>query len=367
MKNFSIISPFDAHVHFRNGNMAKLVVPMSTKQFSDCIVMPNLNPPVTTVAEAIKYQTELLSIANCNYHMALYLTEATKVEEVKKAAANPNIIGFKLYPLNATTGSDSGISDINNVYHLFEAMEECEVPLMIHGEVTNENVDIFQREKIFIGEILAEIVDRFPNLRITLEHITTDEAVNFVMTHDSVVASITIHHLLINRNAIFTVNKKTALNPHNFCLPIAKTEFDRQSLLDAAFSGNPSFFAGTDSAPHHLLGKESCGCAGCFTGSHAVELYATVFDQGGKLDLLENFLSIHGRSHYGIEIPNRYLELAQVETTIPKSIELPRMRVPIDVRSECVSTIDERNFSLIPFWAGRTLNWKVIGETSWKN
>jgi len=341
MNIIEAISPFDAHLHLRSGKMAKLVTPMSAKQFSDVIVMPNLQPPITTVQEALGYRNELKGYnCFCNYHMALYLTESTDIREIIRASENPHIIGFKLYPLNATTGSSAGISHIKNVYHLFEEMERKNVPLLIHGEVTRPDVDIFDREKIFIEEVLNDIVNTFPNLKITLEHITTSDAVDFVTkASDNVVATITAHHLLINRNAIFTVNEKTALNPHNFCLPIAKSEEHRLALIKAAVSGNKKFFCGTDSAPHLLSCKESsCGCAGCFTGFHGLELYTTVFDKVNQLGKLENFLSIYGRKHYEIEIPNKTIVINNEDLLIPEKI--------------CEN-------GLTPFWAGKTLNWKL--------
>ena len=341
--SIQISKPFDAHLHLRRGKMAELVTPMSAAQFADVIVMPNLNPPILTVAEAISYRNYLLEIAKCNYHMAVYLTENTSIDEVDAAAKNENIIGFKLYPLNATTGSQNGISDIKNVYPILKRMELRKVPLLIHGEVTRPDVDIFDREKVFIEEILTNIVKNFPNLRITLEHITTADAVEFVMgCNENVVATITAHHMLINRNAIFTVNEKTALNPHNFCLPVAKTERDRNILLRAAVSGNMKFFAGSDSAPHPLNCKESsCGCAGCFTGLHAVELYTTAFAELDKLKNLEDFLSINGRIHYGIAIPNEFINIYDTTFLIPDSI-------------------GEEN--LTPFMAGQNLNCKVMEE-----
>jgi dihydroorotase len=337
-----IIKPFDAHLHLRAGEMAYFVSKISAGQFSDVIVMPNLQPPIITVANALKYKADLESYADCNYHMALYLTESTTIEEIELAAIDPNIIGFKLYPLNATTGSQFGISDIKKVYHLFKRMEELKVPLLVHGEVTRPDVDIFDRESVFIFETLSYIVNIFPELPITLEHITTKDAVDFVLDTDNVVASITAHHLLMNRNAIFTVGDKTALNPHNFCLPIAKAEEHRQALIEAATSGNRKYFGGTDSAPHPLSCKESsCGCAGCFTALTAVELYATAFAKVGKIDLLEKFLSFYGRQHYGIDIPNETIYIDEKEFTIPKKLEMN---------------------GLTPFMAGETLNWKVIGD-----
>lgn len=322
--NISIISPFDAHLHLRNGEMSHIVTPMSAAQFSDVIVMPNLQPPIKTVKEALGYKSTLTTIvtADCNYHMALYLTESTTIEEVKKAAENPNIIGFKLYPLNATTGSQDGISNLKNVYHIFTEMEKLKVPLMIHGEVTRPNVDIFDREKVFIEEVLKDIIKEFPNLKITLEHITTEDAVTFVM-ENNIVATITAHHLMINRNAMFMVDEKTALNSHNFCLPLVKAREHQVALIKAATSGNPKFFAGTDSAPHTISCKESsCVCAGCFTGLHAVELYTTVFSKVDKLDKLEDFMSIFGRIHYNIEIPdNNYIFIEEKFWEIPEKVD----------------------------------------------
>ena len=339
--SIKIVKPFDAHLHLRTGEMSHLVTPMSAAQFSDVIVMPNLQPPIKTVESALAYRKTLTLFASCNYHMTLYLTESTTIEEVKKAAENPNVIGFKLYPLNATTGSQDGISDLKNVYHLFAEMEKLRVPIMIHGEVTRSEVDIFDREKVFIEEVLKDIVKEFPNLEITLEHITTEDAVKFVM-NNNIVATITAHHLKMNRNAIFTVGEKTALNPHNFCLPVAKARRHQEALIRAAISGSPKFFAGTDSAPHPISCKESsCGCAGCFTGLHAVELYTAVFDKFNKLDKLEDFMSIFGRIHYNIVIPQKHIVIEDKAWKIPKSLD---------------------QNGLTPFMAGETLQWKIKGE-----
>jgi dihydroorotase len=323
--------------------MALLVTPLSAKQFSDVVVMPNLNPPISSVQKALDYRDELLSYAKCNYHMALYLTENTTIDDVITASYNSHIIGFKLYPLNATTGSENGVSDIKKLYTLFEKMQDLGVPLLIHGEVTRPGVDIFAREKVFIKEILKPLVNKFPNLKITLEHITTEYAVNFVNETKNVVATITAHHLFINRSDIFKVGEKTALNPHNFCLPVAKRENDRIALLKAATSGNPKFFAGSDSAPHPLNGKLSnCGCAGCFTGLHAVELYMTAFDSVDETKMLEGFLSIFGRNHYDIEIPDEKITILNKDFTLPDYIG--------------------ENIKLTPFMYGETLSWKVLEE-----
>lgn len=318
----TIIKPFDAHLHLREGEMAYFVTPISANVFSDVIPMPNLKKPIRTVPMAIDYRSSLISYAACNYHMTIYLTESTTVEDVREVANNPFVLGFKLYPVNATTGSQNGISDIKKIYPLLKEMERLEVPLLVHGEVTRPDVDIFDREKVFIDEVLTDIVKTFPELRITLEHITTEYAVNFVLKTKNVVATITAQHLLKNRNAIFTVGKNTALNPHNFCLPVLKTERDRLALLKAATSGNPKFFAGTDSAPHPLSCKESsCGCAGCFTALTAVELYTTAFDQVGKLEYLENFLSVFGRNYYGIPIPSETIDIKREKQVIPERLD----------------------------------------------
>lgn len=333
--------PFDGHVHLRIGEMMHLVTPYTANQFGAAIVMPNLQPPIVNVDMALDYKKSIEhSEPNCNYIMAIYLTESTTIEDVQKAKENGMV--FKLYPANATTGSADGIKDIKNVYPLFKEMERLDVALLIHGEVTRSDVDIFKRERVFIKEVLVKIIDNFPDLKITLEHITTKYAVNFVKKHKNLFATITVHHMYINRNAIFTVGEKTALNPNNFCLPIAKKNSDRSALIDAAISGDPSFFAGTDSAPHPKSCKASlCGCAGIFTAYSAVELYTTIFEQADALDKLENFLSIFGRKRYGIEIPNVCI-----------TIKRKKLKIPYEIGTE----------GLTPFMAGETLEWKVEEE-----
>ena len=349
-KKIVIIKPFDAHLHLRVGEMALLVTPMSAKQFSDVIVMPNLTPPVKTVEEAMIYRKRLVSYdKTCDYHMTLYLTESTTAEEVQKVSEHPNMIGLKLYPLNATTGSQDGISDIEKVYPLFEEMQRLGVPLLIHGEVIRQEISILDREKVFIEEVLTDLVIKFPRLRITMEHITTKDAVDFVKSTENVVATMTGHHLHINHNAIFTVDGMTGINPHNFCLPIAKLEEHRLALVEAATSGDPKFFAGTDSAPHTSACKISeCGCAGCFTGLHAVELYTTVFAEADKLDKLENFLSIYGRIHYGIEIPDGENKRSKKTITINRE----EFKIPKNLGEN----------GLRPFKYGETLDYKVESE-----
>ena len=306
MRSLKIKLPFDAHVHLRDGNILKYIAGYTARYFKDAIVMPNLNPPITSVKQAKEYKKRVQSgyQTSCNFHMALYLTENTTEKDVIDASKNRSIIGFKLYPANATTNSSDGISDIKKIYPLLEVMQEYSVPLLVHGEVTDPSIDIFERETEFLA-ILKGIVTDFPQLRVSLEHITTAEAVDFVRAaRDGVVATITPQHLLKNRNSIFDVKGKTALNPHNFCLPILKTENARQRLLDAVKYNTGKFFAGTDSAPHLREGKESaCGCAGCFTAPYAVQLYATAFEEADALDKLEDFLSVYGRNFYRIPVP----------------------------------------------------------------
>lgn len=341
-KKITILCPADMHVHLREKEMMQSIIAYTALHNNDAIVMPNLRPPVTTVKRALEYLEELEHAAKgCKFHMALYLTESTKVEEIRKVHAHDETIGFKLYPMNATTGSSDGIADIKNVYPLFEEMQELAVPLMIHGEVIRDDVFILDREKVFIEEVLTDIVKKYPRLRITLEHITTADAVKFVEENDNVVATITAHHLMITLNDVFTVGVNTAINPHNFCLPLAKTPDDRLELIKAAVSGNPKFFAGTDSAPHPITCKESsCGCAGCFTALHSVELYTTVFNLIDKLDKLEDFLSVYGRVHYGMKLPteNQTITIIQEDFIIPDTIGSEKV---------------------VPFMHGETLPWKV--------
>lgn len=305
--------------------------------------MPNLKPPVVSVEQALAYREEILAALpeNTSFQplMTLYLTATTKVEEIKKAAESPHVHAFKLYPAGATTHSDAGVADIEAVYHLFAAMEELDLPLLIHGEVAGDEYDIFDREKIFIDSKLSRITERFPDLRIVLEHLTTREAVEFVdAANRNVAATITPQHLLFNRNAILA----GGIRPHYYCLPVLKRESHRQALVAAATSGNPKFFLGTDSAPHLTgLKENSCGCAGCYTAYAAMELYAGIFDQAGALDKLEGFASFYGADFY----------------------RLPRNRATLSLQKQnwmAPGQFGDEDARITPFMAGERLRWQVV-------
>ena len=302
MDKLTISQPDDWHLHVRTGSILRTVIAHTARQFGRAIIMPNLKPPVTMVDQALAYRQEILEAlpADAAFQplMTLYLTASTPLDEIKKVADSEFVHAFKLYPAGATTNSDAGVADIEAAFGLFAAMEKYGVPLLIHGEVTDAEHDIFDREKIFIDTKLNKITAQFPALRIVLEHLTTQEAVQFVeAAADNVGATITPQHLLYNRNAILA----GGIRPHYYCLPILKREQHRLALLQAATSGNPKFFLGTDSAPHLTSLKEnSCGCAGCYSAHAALELYAEAFEQAGKLDKLEGFASFFGADFYGL-------------------------------------------------------------------
>ena len=288
------------HLHVRNGAVLQTVLPHTARQFARAIIMPNLKPPVTTVAQALAYREEILQAVPAGLDftplMTLYLTGSTTVDEIKKAAESEHIHAFKLYPAGATTNSDSGVADIKAVYPLLAAMEQYDIPLLIHGEVTDDACDIFDRERVFIDTYLTDIANNFPGLRIVVEHVTTTEAVQFVQDAGAnIAATITPQHLLFNRNAILA----GGIRPHHYCLPIIKRESHRLALVEAATSGNPKFFLGTDSAPHLTSLKETaCGCAGCYSAHAALELYAEAFERADALDKLEGFASFYGADFY---------------------------------------------------------------------
>ncbi|MCK5478358.1 MAG: dihydroorotase, partial [Methylococcales bacterium] len=300
MDKLTLIQPDDWHLHVRNGAILETVIAHTAKQFGRAIIMPNLKPPVLTVKQALNYRAEILRAlpaeSTFNPLMTLYLTNAMTKDEIKKAAVSEHIHAFKLYPAGATTNSESGVSDLKAIYPILENMEQFDIPLLIHGEVTNNDCDIFDREKAFVESSLSDIVNNFSNLRIVVEHVTTKEAVDFVLSaSNKVAATITPQHLMFNRNAILA----GGIRPHHYCLPIIKREHHRQALVEAATSGNPKFFLGTDSAPHTTHTKESsCGCAGCYSAHAALELYAEVFEQAGALDKLEGFASFFGPDFY---------------------------------------------------------------------
>jgi dihydroorotase len=342
MDSVSIVRPDDWHLHLRDGDHLKAVVSDSASQFVRVIVMPNLRPPVTTVESAMRYRQRILSALAPDTLfdplMTLYLTDQTSREDVRAVAHSPHVIAFKLYPQGATTNSDAGISHLDALNPILEEMEALDVPLLIHGEVTDPEIDIFDRERIFIERYLEPMSVRFPALRIVLEHITTKDGAHFVRdSRPGIGATITAHHLLFNRNRMLA----GGIRPHFYCLPILKREEHRRALLDAATSGNSKFFLGTDSAPHASQTKEAaCGCAGCYTARHAMALYATAFDSVGRLDQLESFASFNGPDFYSLPRNVERLKLARHPTTIENSLSYGE---------------DD----LIPLLAGETLDWSI--------
>jgi dihydroorotase len=338
----SITAPDDWHLHLRDGASMRDVLRHSAAQFRRALIMPNLQPPVANVEQALSYRRSILNALPEHVEfsplMALYLTESTTPDEVRRAAEEPEVLGFKLYPAGATTHSEAGISSLERIYPLLEVMERWDVPLMVHGEVTDSGIDIFDREAVFIERHLRPMAGRFPALRIVLEHATTRDAVDYVSDAPATVAaSLTAHHLLYNRNALLA----GGVRPHYYCLPILKRENHRLALVEAATSGNPKFFLGTDSAPHPRSRKESgCGCAGCYTADVALELYATVFEAAGCLDRLEAFASFHGADFYRLPRNRGRVLLERCEWRIPETLPF----------GEEV---------LIPLMAGKDLGWKL--------
>ena len=314
-----IRQPDDWHLHVRDGAALRSVIGFTAAQFARAIIMPNLKPPVTTAELATAYRQRILdalpSGAKFQPLMTLYLTNRTEPAEVDRAKATGFVHGFKLYPAGATTHSDAGVTDIANIYGVLERMSEVGMVLQVHGEVTNPDVDVFDREARFIDEVLTPVVQRFPKLRIVFEHITTKQAVQFVRSaRTGIGATITPQHLLLNRTAIFT----GGIRPHYYCLPVLKTEPDRVALVEAATSGDPRFFLGTDSAPHARHTKENaCGCAGIFSAHAAIELYAEAFDSADALDKLEGFAAHFGADFYGLPRNSEYIILERRPQTVP--------------------------------------------------
>lgn len=343
MQTITLTQSDDWHLHLRDGDALRDVVEASARQFARAIVMPNLRPPVTTVDHALAYRQRILAAlpegSLFEPLMTLYLTDTTSVEEVRRVSESTDVHGFKLYPAGATTNSDAGVNQLEALYPLFETMERHDVPLLVHGEVTDADIDIFDREKVFIDRHLVPLVQQFPALRVVLEHITTREGAHFVRdSRQGVAATITAHHLLYNRNAMLA----GGIRPHFYCLPILKREPHRQALLEAATSGNPKFFLGTDSAPHARQAKESaCGCAGCYTAHAALELYATAFDSVNALEKLEGFASFYGADFYRLPRNARQIRLEKSTWTLPEQLSLGD-----DV--------------LIPFMAGETVSWRAF-------
>jgi dihydroorotase len=342
-----ITRPDDWHLHLRDGAALASVVGHTARRFARAIVMPNLKPPVTTVAQADAYRQRILASLPAGQHfeplMTLYLTETTSVEEIARARASGGVFAVKYYPAGATTNSQDGVRDLARVYPVIEAMQKHELPLLLHGEVTDPAVDIFDRERVFIERHLLPLRERFPGLRMVLEHITTRDAVAFVeQAPAQVAATITAHHLLLNRNALF----EGGVNPHHYCAPILKREVHRAALLQAATSGNPRFFLGTDSAPHVRESKENaCGCAGVYTAHAGIELYAEAFEQVGKLDHLEAFASFHGADFYRLPRNTSRLVLERRDWTVPGAYPL--------AESSCV-----------PMRAGKSIAWSIVDAES---
>ncbi|WP_394763764.1 dihydroorotase [Phenylobacterium sp.] len=343
-RRLTLRRPDDWHVHLRDGDMLAAVVNYTARQFARAIVMPNLSPPITTVVAAKAYRDRILAAVEPDLAfqplMTCYLTDTIEASEVERGFAEGVFTACKLYPANATTNSAHGVTDIRNIHPVLEVMQRIGMPLLIHGEVTDRHVDIFDREAVFIERILARLIGDFPALKVVFEHITTADAVSFVEAGGpNLAATITPHHLAINRNAMFD----GGIRPHFYCLPVAKRETHRLALRRAATSGSAKFFLGTDSAPHAVGDKESaCGCAGIFNAPFALESYATVFDEEGALEQLENFAATNGPRFYG---------LAPNETKV------------VLERSPCFipATVATATSTLVPFGAGETLPWRLVG------
>ena len=338
----TIPTPDDWHLHLRDGDLLATTVPATADVFARAVIMPNLVPPVTSVEQAEQYRQRILAQRpQGNYFeplMALYLTQSTTLETVRAAAADANIIGFKLYPSGATTNSDAGVTDVDGLDDVFAEMAKLQVPLLVHGEVTTADIDIFDREKVFIDRHLRPLLQRHPKLKLVLEHITTADAVKFVEEQgDNVAATITPQHLLMNRNDLLV----GGVRPHNYCLPILKRRDHQLELRRAAVSGNPKFFLGTDSAPHAQSKKENaCGCAGCYSAPAALPLYAEFFEQMGALDKLADIASGFGADFYG------YARATSTVTLIKSPWRVPE-------------TVATAVGPMVPYWAGEMLNWQL--------
>lgn len=323
MDTLTLTRPDDWHLHLRDGVHMQAVVTDTARRFARAIIMPNLRPPIITTDLALAYRQRILDAlpAGSDFQplMTLYLTDNTAPEEIARAKVSGMVHGVKLYPAGATTNSDSGVTDIHKCHAALEAMQEHDLPLLVHGEDTHPLVDVFDREQVFIGKVLVPLLDRYPRLRIVFEHITTRQAVEFVKAAPAnVAATITVHHLLYSRNAMFA----GGMRPHMYCLPVLKREEHRWALNSAATSGNPKFFLGTDSAPHSRHAKESaCGCAGIYTAYAALELYAEVFDAAGALNKLEGFASFHGPDFYRLPRNSGKITLTRESWEVPA--ELP--------------------------------------------
>ena len=343
MDRLELLRPDDWHLHLRDGVTMASVLPDSARRFARAIVMPNLKPAVRTTQQALEYRARILAAmpkgARFEPLMTLYLTDDTPPEEIVRAKASGQVFGVKLYPAGATTHSDEGVTRLSRCFHALEKMQEVGMPLLVHGEATDPDIDVFDREKAFIEQVLGPLVERFPDLKIVLEHVTTRDAVQYVeITGPNIAATITAHHLLMNRNALFM----GGIRPHHYCLPVLKREEHREALVEAATSGNPKFFLGTDSAPHARAAKEtSCGCAGIYTAHAGIELYAVAFEEASALDRLEAFASRFGPRFYGLPPNADKITLVREAWTVPQSISFGAE-------------------TLVPMRAGKSIPWKLL-------
>ena len=344
MQTLTLIRPDDWHLHVRDGAALAAVVPHTARRFGRALIMPNLRPPVVSTAQALAYRGRILAAVpeglDFEPLMSLYLTDNTPPDEIDRARASGAVIAVKLYPAGATTNSDAGVTAIEKVYGVLERMEKAGMVLCVHGEATAAEVDVFDREKVFIDRVLEPVTRRFPGLKVVFEHITTAEAAAFVESAgERIAATVTAHHLLLNRNAIFA----GGIRPHHYCLPVLKREHHRQALVAAVTSGKRKFFLGTDSAPHARGAKEAaCGCAGCYTAHAGIELYAEVFDAAGALDRLEAFASLNGPAFYGLAPNTATLTLRRESWQVPEAYDY----LETD--------------PLVPLRAGETVGWRVV-------
>ncbi|MFM2396010.1 MAG: hypothetical protein RLZZ434_592 [Pseudomonadota bacterium] len=342
INTLTLTRPDDWHLHLRDGEALKAVLADSARQFARAMIMPNLRPPVTNTALAVAYRQRILAALPSGLHfeplMTLYLTDNTSAEEIRTAVASGMVQGVKFYPAGATTNSDSGVTDLAHCQQALAEMEKLGLPLLVHAEVTDAQVDVFDRERVFIERHMVAIIKDYPALKVVFEHITTKDAADFVLhTPSNVAATITAHHLLMNRNAMFV----GGIQPHHYCLPILKREEHRQALLRVATSGNAKFFLGTDSAPHAKHTKEAaCGCAGMYTAHTAMELYAEAFDAVGALDKLEGFASFYGADFYGLPRNAGRIQLHRQSWTVPASLPFA-------------------DDSIVPLRAGQSVAWKM--------
>ena len=343
MSRVTITRPDDWHLHLRDGDYMRAVLPDTARRFARAIVMPNLKSPVTTTDMALGYRDRIVSALPDGMHfeplMTLYLTDNTTAKEIRRAKSSGAVHAVKYYPAGATTNSDSGVGELIKCEEALGAMEECGLPLLVHGEVTYPNVDIFDRERLFIDRVLLPVLQKFPKLRVVFEHITSADAARFVLASPPrVAATITAHHLLLNRNALLA----GGIRPHFYCLPVLKREEDRQALIQAAVSGSPKFFLGTDSAPHAKDTKEAaCGCAGMYTAHAGIELYAEIFGAYNAIDKLEGFASIFGPNFYGLPRNADRITLVKEVWNVPRELPFHRDK-------------------LVPFRAGGTVGWRML-------